>query len=80
MDRLVEGGSHRGRGGIETYFNDIRDTWEELRLLPYEFRDLSATFFLWLGRIEGLGRGTGVRVDAPIGAHPPPRGSRSRRL
>jgi ketosteroid isomerase-like protein len=68
MDTLVEGSSHRGRGGIETYFNDIRDTWEELRLLPDEFCDLSATLLLWLGRVEALGRGSDVRVDAPTGA------------
>src|SRR6202011_4168764 len=36
----VEGGGYRGREGIETYLGEIRDTWEELRVVGDEFRDL----------------------------------------
>ena len=67
MDRLVEGGSYRGRGGIEAYFEAVAETWEEFCLLPGEFRDLGDRV-LWLGRVEGRGRSSGVRVDTPMGA------------
>ena len=66
MDRLVEGGSYRGREGIEAYFEAVSGTWEEFQLLPYEFRDLGDRV-LWLGRVEARGRGSGVRVDTPLG-------------
>ena len=67
MIGVVEGGSYRGREGMEAYFKDIGDTWEVLRVLGDEFRDLGDRV-LWLGRAEGRGKGSGVPVDAPLGA------------
>ena len=67
MDRLVEGGSYRGREGIEAYFEAVSGTWEEFQLLPDEVRDLGDRV-LWLGRVEGRGRSSGVEVDTPLGA------------
>ncbi len=61
----VEGGGYRGRAGIETYFREIRDTWEQLRVLGEEFRDLGDRVVA-LGRTEGRGRASGVQVDAPL--------------
>jgi ketosteroid isomerase-like protein len=63
----VEGGSFVGREGVETYFEVLRATWEEIRLVTQEFRDFGESV-IWLGRIEGRGRGSGVPVDAPMGA------------
>jgi ketosteroid isomerase-like protein len=63
----VEGGSFRGRAGMAAYFEAAAGTWEEFRLLPDEFRDLGDTV-LWLGRMEGRGRASGVLVSAPQGA------------
>jgi len=42
-------------------------TWEEVRLVTEEVRDFRESV-IWLGRIEGRGRGSGVPVDAPMGA------------
>jgi ketosteroid isomerase-like protein len=50
--RGVEGGSYRGREGVEKYFAEVRDTWEENRTVPDEFRDLDDRV-LMLGRMEG---------------------------
>jgi len=61
----VEGKSFRGREGIEEYFGELRDTWEEFRLVIDEFRDLGDNV-LALGRLEGRGRGSGVQVALPI--------------
>jgi ketosteroid isomerase-like protein len=66
MPGTVERGSYRGREGVGMYFRDVLDTWEELRVLPDEFRDLGDRV-LMLGRIEGRGRGSGVNVDTPWG-------------
>ena len=44
---------------------NIRDTWEEIRVVADEFRDLGDSV-LMLGRMEGRGRGSGVQIDAPL--------------
>jgi ketosteroid isomerase-like protein len=67
LGRAVEGGSFRGREGVETYFEALHATWEEVRLVADEVRGLGESV-IWLGRIEGRGRGSGVPVDAPMGA------------
>ena len=66
MAEAVEGGIYRGREGIEAYFADLTNTWEELRILPGHFHDLGHRVLV-LGRIEGRGVGSGVPVDAPLG-------------
>jgi ketosteroid isomerase-like protein len=63
--RGFEGGSYRGREGAEAYYRDIRETWEELRVVAEEFRDLGDRVLV-LGRMEGRGIGSGVPVDAPL--------------
>jgi len=65
MSGTVAGGSLRGREGIEALFADIRDTWEEHRMVIEEIRDLGERV-LGLGRLEGRGRGSGVSVDVPL--------------
>src|ERR1700676_531299 len=62
----VEGSGYRGREGIETYLMEIRDTWEEVRVLGDEFRDLGSRVLV-LGRAEGRGRASGVSVETPHG-------------
>jgi len=62
----VEGVVYRGRDGIETYFGEISDTWKEFRAIAEEYRDLGGRVLL-LGRFEGLGKGSGVPVDAQLG-------------
>jgi len=63
----VEGESFRGREGIEEYFGELRETWEEFRYVVDEIRDLGDSV-LTLGRLEGRGRGSGVLVELPIGS------------
>lgn len=61
----VEGGSFRGREGIEAFAKTASQAWEELRLLPAEFRDLGDRV-LCIGTMEGRGRGSGVQVESPL--------------
>src|ERR1700730_1997220 len=63
---IVEGGGFRGREGIETYFEDMRNHWEEVRVFTDELRDLGDRVLL-LGRVQGRGRGSGLQVDSPLG-------------
>ena len=65
MSGTVAGGSLRGREGIEALFADIRDTWEEHRMVIEEIRDLGERV-LGLGRLEGRGKASGVSVDVPF--------------
>ena len=67
LGMAVEGSSFRGPEGVESYFEALHATWDEVRLVAEEVRDLGESV-LWLGRIEGRGRGSGVSVDAPMGA------------
>lgn len=63
----VEGRSFKGREGMDRYFEDVRDSWEDFRIVADEYRDLGDRV-LWLGRMEGRGRGSGVPVDTPYWA------------
>src|SRR2546429_9598478 len=65
----VEGGSFRGREGMEAYFEASKDTWEELRLIAEEIRDLGDRV-LWLGRA--------VDVDAAAASRSPRQWARSK--
>jgi ketosteroid isomerase-like protein len=64
--RIVEGGGYRGRDGFEAYLVEIGNTWEELRAVAAEFRDLGDRVLV-RGRMQGRGIGSGVPVDAPLG-------------
>lgn len=61
---VVEGGSHRGREGLARYFSEAEETWSELNVSGEEFHDLGDRVLV-LGRMEGQGRTSGVRVDTP---------------
>ena len=63
MTEIVEGGSFKGRAGLETYAAEIEETWEEARIVAEEFRDLGDPVLI-LYRVELRGRGSGVPVTA----------------
>jgi ketosteroid isomerase-like protein len=63
--RAYEGGSYRGREGVEPYAADRSENWDELQSVAEEFRDLGDRVLV-LGRQVGRGKGSGARVDAPL--------------
>jgi ketosteroid isomerase-like protein len=75
----IEGEIFRGREGIETYFANLSNAWEELRLYADEFRDLGERV-VWLGHIRGRGRNSGAHVDAPMGVVADLRGGKTSRI
>ena len=67
LPSTVEGDGYRGLEGIEKYLGEMNDTWEKFHVTADEYRDLGGRV-LMLGRIEGRGRGSGVEVNAQLGA------------
>jgi len=61
----VEGEVFWGREGIDTYFERMRDAWDEFRSVASEYRDLGDRVLL-IGRVEGRGLVSGVPVSAPL--------------
>ena len=61
----VEGEIFWGWEGIETYFGRMQESWDEFIALADEYRDLGDRV-LWLGRLEGRGRSSGVPVSASL--------------
>ena len=61
----VEGTSYRGPEGLAAYYRGVGDTWEEMRLVVEEARDLDE-HVLVLGRMRVRGRGSGVPVETPM--------------
>ena len=61
----IEGEVFLGREGIETYFGRMIDAWDEFQTIADELRDLGDRV-LWLGRLEGRGRVSGVPVSAAL--------------
>jgi ketosteroid isomerase-like protein len=49
LTRAVEGGCYRGREGVERFVADTSENWEELQIVPEEFRDLGDPCSRWLG-------------------------------
>jgi ketosteroid isomerase-like protein len=54
----------RGREGIDNYYESLDAAWERVRIFGGEFRDLGDRV-LWLGQMEGRGRGSGATVVSP---------------
>jgi ketosteroid isomerase-like protein len=54
-----------GTSGRQAYFEEIRSTWQELRIDVDEFRDLGDPVLV-LGRIKGRGISSGIEVDTPL--------------
>ena len=79
MVGAFESGSFRGREGIAAYFEDIRDAWEQLRVFIEEFRDFGDRVVM-LGRVEGRGARSSIKLDAPLGLLGEFRGERLSRV
>jgi ketosteroid isomerase-like protein len=65
MVRGLDGGSYRGREGVERFNVDHSENWEELQGVAEEFRDLGNRVLV-LGRLRGRGKASGVPVDQPF--------------
>jgi len=63
----LESEGYRGREGVERYFEEISDTWDEFRVVHDEYRQVGGSV-LMLARFEGRGKTSGVAVDSTLAA------------
>ena len=61
----VEGEGYRGWEEFTAYVRKAEETWEYLRAIADEYRDLGDSV-LMLGRMEARGRASGVRVETQL--------------
>jgi ketosteroid isomerase-like protein len=59
---LVEGTPYRGHEGVDAYFNDLAEAWEDSYVAADRFID-AGDLVLVLGRIHAIGRGSGVEIE-----------------
>jgi ketosteroid isomerase-like protein len=59
------GTPYRGHDGMRQYFEDVARIWEELEVIPHEFREVGNQVVA-LGRVYGRGL-DGLLVDSPTG-------------
>jgi ketosteroid isomerase-like protein len=62
--RANRGEPYRGHEGIRRYFEDVGRVWDELRVVPQEFRELEDGRVFAIGRVYARGGG-GLVVDSP---------------
>ena len=60
----VENEVMRGREGVDSYYESLDAVWERVRVFGGEWRDFGDRA-LWLGQMEGRGRGSGATVVSP---------------
>jgi ketosteroid isomerase-like protein len=65
MPGAVQDIGYRGPEEFAAYVREVEETWEYLRAVMVEFRDLGDRVLL-LGRMEGRGRASRVPVDTPV--------------
>jgi ketosteroid isomerase-like protein len=65
MPGAVQDVGYRGREEFAAYAREVEETWEYLRAVMTEFRDLGDRVLL-LGRMEARGRASGAQVDTPV--------------
>jgi len=59
-----EGQPYRGPDGMRKYYADVEQVWEELEVMPSEFREVGDDHLIVFGRVYGRGEG-GYVQDSP---------------
>lgn len=62
---LYLGQVYKGAEGVQAMLADIRETWEDYRLVADEIIDLGEQVLV-LARVRGRGAASGVPVDQPV--------------
>ena len=62
----IEGETFVGREGIEKYLGQLESAWESFQIHVGQFRESDGGVVM-LGRLEALGKTSGVPVDSPLG-------------
>ena len=62
----AEGDVYRGPEGLRNWLADSDESFDELRIVPTEFRDLGDRVLVF-GQIQARGRESGLELDSPTG-------------
>ena len=65
LGRGLGASTYRGHSGLRRWYEEATEDWEELRIEPYEFREVGDRLAVFL-RAIGRGRGSHVEVAAEI--------------
>jgi ketosteroid isomerase-like protein len=65
LGRGLGASTYRGHSGLRRWYEEATEDWEELRIEPYEFREVGDRLAVFL-RAIGRGRGSHVEVEAEI--------------
>jgi ketosteroid isomerase-like protein len=60
----LEGVSYRGHEGVGQWFEDVAEYWESMWVEADEFLDAGDAVVV-IGRVQGLGKKSGVAIEAP---------------
>lgn len=59
-----KGRPYRGHEGLRIYIEDVARLWQEMRVIPQEFRDIDDSVIV-IGRVYARGK-DGLLVDSPM--------------
>jgi ketosteroid isomerase-like protein len=62
----LEGTVYRGHEGVRQFLSDMDEDWETFRIEPLEFHDRRERVVV-IGRVNAVGRGSGLQVDSIAG-------------
>lgn len=57
--------SYRGHTGVEQWWRDVSELWEEFSIRPDDFRDLGDDVLLVRAHWHGRGKGNATGIDGP---------------
>jgi len=61
---MLEGVSYRGHEGMRRWLDDVAEYWQSMWVKPEEFLDAGEAVVV-VGRVHGLGKRSGVAIEAP---------------
>ena len=62
----LEGESYRGHDGLERFFGEMAEDWEDVGFEMHEARDAGEQV-VSIGRFRARGRASGVDINVPLG-------------
>ena len=65
-EALLHQGVYRGHDGVREYLGRVEETWGDFHIVAQEFNDSVAGYAMVSGRLMGVERESGDRIEAPF--------------
>jgi ketosteroid isomerase-like protein len=65
-EAMLHRGVYHGHDGVTSYLDQLGESWGDFRLEAQEFNDSVAGYAMVSGRLQGVERGSGDRLEAPF--------------